>query len=241
MKTNIFIILLIAVVGFGCKQQAPAPAGSTITNNYTTNPVTSGGSTGSTGSSGSTSSGVSGCDGIARTGATSCYYSNIPTVQVSGGLPGQTYWSSVNLPSAISQNQFVTDATFNVRIIPRVADPNVLSTSGKTCSPFTINNSKKLQVKLMLRKQGVSLGPVVTLSADRDVASAKGVFTVPGGTTQPYILEVVSVMSDTRCTWAGGTSSLYCPYADIPINNLGPTECVAFDIQFSTDNTYDLP
>jgi hypothetical protein len=236
MKTNIFIILLLASVGFGCKQQA-APAGSTVTNNtYTTNPITSGGTT-----TGTSTNSVSGCDGIARSGATSCYYQNIPTVQVSGGLPGQTYWSSVNLPSAISQNQFATDATFNVRIIPRVADPNVLSASGKTCSPFTINNSKKLQVKLMLRKQGTSLGPVVTLSADRDVASSKGMFTVPGGTTTPYILEVVSVMSDTRCTWAGGSSTLYCPYADIPVNNLGPTECVAFDIQFSTDYTYDLP
>jgi hypothetical protein len=160
---------------------------------------------------------------------------------VSGGLPGQTYWSSLNLSSAISQNQFVTDGTFNVRIIPRLANPNALSASGKVCSPFMVGNSKALKVQLMLRKQGVGLGEIQTLTSTNDTPSAVAHFTPPGGTTQPYILEVVSVLSDTRCTWAGGTSTLYCPYADIPINTLGPTQCVAFDIQYSTDNTYDLP
>lgn len=236
MKTNIFIILLLAAL-VGCN--AKAPSTTSVTNNYTSNPITTdGGGTGGT-TPGTTT--LSGCDGVSRTNATKCYYKNIPTVQVSGGVPGQIYWSSTTLPSSISQNQFVTDASFNVRIIPRAADPNVLSGAGRTCSPFTVNNSKKLKVQLMLRKQGVGLGEVITLTADRDTPSAKGSFTVPGGTTQPYILEVTSVLSDTRCTWAGGTSAIYCPYADIPINTLGPTECVAFDIQYSTDDTYDLP
>ena len=237
MKTHILILVLVALVGCNPKQPSPSTAGTTVINNtYTTNPVTGDGTGTGTGTT------ISGCDGIARDSATRCYYKNIPTVQVSGDVTLNTpFWLSTNLPSSISQNQFATDATFNVRIIPRAADATKTSISGKTCSPFTVNNSKKLQVKLMLRKQGVGLGEVITLTADRDTPSSKGIFTVPGGTTSPYILEVTSVQSDTRCTWAGGTSTTLCPYAPIPVNTLGPTECVAFDIQYSTDDTYDLP
>lgn len=236
MKTNLTIILLVALVGCNSKQPA-------VTNTYITNPITSG-TTLTNGTTAGTNTAPSGCDGIARTNATQCYYKNIPTVQVSGGLPGQVYWSSLNLPAAISQNQFATDATFNVRIIARRAD-QLLSASGRTCSSFTANNSKKLKVQLMLRKQGVGLGEAITLTSDLDTPSAVAHFTPPAGTTQPYILEVVSVLADIRCNWAGGSSSLYCPYSDIPINtynnNTAPTDCVAFDIQYSTDNTYDLP
>jgi hypothetical protein len=237
MKKYLSIILLVALVGCNSKQ----PSTSTVTNTYVTNPATSGSSSSTSTSSTTGATSPAGCDGVARGTATTCYYKNIPTVQVSGGVPGQTYWSSVNLPTSISQNQFVTDGTFNVRIIARTALASVLSSSGKICSPFMVGNSKKLKVQLMLRKQGVGLGEVQTLTSSNDTPSAVAHFTPPGGTTQPYILEVTSVLSDTRCTWAGGSNNLYCPYADIPINTLGPTECEAFDIQFSTDNTYDLP
>lgn len=252
MKTQIFTILLVALAGCAPK----APGTSSVTNNYAANPITTpttGGTTTTSTTTCTTTNGVSsctttganpsGCDGVPRATASKCYYKNIPTVQVSGGLLGQIYWSSLNLPNPpISQNQFVTDASFNVRIVTRIADPNKLSASGRKCSLDTVNLTKKLQVQLMLRKQGASLGEIVTVSSDRDVPSSKGVFTVPGGTTQPYILDVVSVKSDERCTWAGGTSTQFCPYADIPVStSTYPTDCVAFDIQYSTDDTYDLP
>jgi hypothetical protein len=107
-------------------------------------------------------------------------------------------------------------------------------------------NSTKLRVKLQLHKQGVSLGEEATLTSDIGVPSSVWHFTPPGGTTSPYIIEVVNVESNARCTGAYGTALASCPtnpYYNIPVqtNTAYATECAAFDIQFATDDTYDLP
>lgn len=198
-----------------------------------------------------TGGGVS-CDGVYRDGATRCYYKNIPTIQVMGATTaatssGSPYWSSVNLTASgtgISPNQFATDGTFNLRIIPRRAAsttaPSNPSVPGKTCSPF-MNNATKLYVQIRLRQQSASTGELATLSSTIDTASNVWHFSPPV-TAQPLILEVTNVLADIRCKQSGGVS--YCPYADIPLNSPSatyPTECVAFDIQYSTDETYDVP
>ena len=109
-----------------------------------------------------------------------------------------------------------------------------------------MQNSNKLRVKIQLHKQGVSLGEEATLTSDIGVPSSVWHFTPPGGSTAPYILEVVNVESNARCSGAYGSPLSGCstsPYYGIPVqtNTAYATECVAFDIQFSTDNTYDLP
>ncbi len=246
MKTLIILFLFVAVVGCNSKQPA-------VNNTYITNPITGGGGgtcTGTncpapcTGSNCTTPTPISGCDGIARANATSCYYKNIPRVQVSGGVYGQSFWKSNNLPGGISQNQFVTDASFNVRIIAR-SPTSGNSTFGRSCSPYMLN-SKKLRVKIQLQKAGVSPGEEATLTSEIDVPSKVWRFSPPKGTTQPYVLEVVNVESDARCSGAYGTPLASCPsnpYSGIPVNTSTQyqTECAAFDIQFSTDETYDLP
>jgi hypothetical protein len=101
----------------------------------------------------------------------------------------------------------------------------------------------KLKVQLMLHKSGVSVGEVATLTSSLNTPSNVWHFTIPA-TSTPLILEVINVNSDSRCTGIYGSKPTSCttnPYLDIPINNDGPTECVAFDIQYSTDQTYDLP
>ncbi|MDO9182389.1 MAG: hypothetical protein Q7U04_08260 [Bacteriovorax sp.] len=185
------------------------------------------------------------CDGVYHDGATSCYYKNIPTIQASGGVYGQTWWSSTNFISSTgnSPGQFSSDYTFNVRIIPRSPTANATSTFGKVCSPYKMY-ATKIKVQLMMHKYGVSLGEVATLTSTIGAPSNVYHFTVPRGTGNPLILEVVNVSSNSRCTGFYGSNPSNCstnPYLDIPINTLGPTECVAFDIQYSTDETYDLP
>lgn len=221
----------------------------------TVNTSTSGTST-STGTTGtSTTVGGITCDGVYHDGATRCYYKNIPTIQVMGATTtavanGTPYWSSSNWiasNSGISPNQFATDATFNVRIIPRFPSSGVAASnpavSGKSCSPFspTTDTFKKLYVQLRLRTQNSTGGDIATLTSTLDTPSNVWHFTVPAS-SQPLVLEVVNVMADIRCNWSGGKS--YCPYADIPLNSpttKAATECVAFDLQYSTDETYDLP
>ncbi len=228
---------------------------SACTVKQTSSKTTSSTSTSTSGTSGSTTTtttppttttttgGIS-CDGVYHDGATRCYYKNIPTIMASGGTSGQTWWSSTNFiaSSGNSPNQFSSDATFNVRIIPRTPVANATSTFGKVCSASRMY-ATKVKVQLMLHKSGVSVGETATLSSTIGAASNVYHFSVPA-TSAPLVLEVVNVQSDSRCTGMYGTNLSGCatnPYYDIPINTAGPTECVGFDIQYSTDETYDLP
>lgn len=229
---------------------APKKTGSTnVTNNYT----------GGTGSGGTTNpitgeggGGVTGCsDGVARSGATKCYYSNLSTFVFSGpGTVGPVYWSSANnLPSHISPNQFRTDASFAVRIKPIYASGGS-SIQGRSCSLNTSTNWDKLQVQVMLRRAGDGLGEVKTLTGSVNGKSNTARFTVPGGTTEPYVLEVVSILSNHRSMknssgkYIYGTPQSGCAtnVCDIPVNGTTySTECVAFNLEYATDDTYDLP
>ena len=232
------VILLTLLSGCAQKSSTRINSSTSSTTSGTSSPISGSGNVGNTG--------ISGCNGVYRESATSCYFSNLPTLTISGpGTYGITYWSSnSNLPQHISPNQFRTDASFNVRIKPKYADATN-SIQGRKCSPFTKTNFSKLQIQLMLRRSTDTLGEIKTVSASVDTYSSKATFTVPGGTTNPYVLEVVSVMSNHRCNSAYGSAPNGCPnvFFDIPVNTntYNPTECVAFDIEYSTDNTYDLP
>jgi hypothetical protein len=247
-----FLTILVATALAGCKGSS-----STTKTVYTT--VTSSSST-STTTTDTTCS-----DAVARTGATkTCYFTELPSLVFSGsGVAGYNYWSSANnLPSDFSKNNFRTDASFAVRIKPVIVDGGT-SFQGRTCSQYTKNNFTKLQVKMMLSRtsdNGVSSN-IKTLTADVGSYSNTARFTVPGGTTDPYVLSVYSVLSNHRCNVVSGvsygTAPTGCPsaYYDIPlvqkynsdgsVNTTGtaalPTECVGFEIQFATDDTYDLP
>lgn len=239
-KSLTLLMSMLLILG-ACAQKKEGKT-TNVTNNYsggtgtsTTNPVTG------------TGGGVTGCsDGVARSGATKCYYSNLSTFVFNGpGTVGPVYWSSANnLPSHISPNQFRTDASFAVRIKPLVADGGK-SIQGRSCSQYTKNNFDKLQVQIMLRRTGDSLGEVKTLTGSVNGTSNVARFTVPGGTTEPYVLEVVSVLSNHRCNAAYGKAPTGCPsaYYDIPVvtTTSYPTECVAFNLEYATDETYDFP
>lgn len=230
---------------------------SSTTSTSGTSPVSGNGNGSGTGSS-TTTGGIT-CDGINNTGATKCYFKNIPTIQAMGVPPaniGKTIWSSSkHLDSSIPQNQFATDEVFNVRIVPRMAiktNPAINpSVPGKTCNHTMTNIATKLFVQLKLQTKeedlaGRTSGEVATLSAGIDEPSKVWHFS-KRVTRSNLVLKVITVFSDTRCNGYNGKG--YCPFADIPltkhpnpiIDATYPTECVAFDIQFSTDETYDLP
>jgi hypothetical protein len=199
--------------------------------------------------------GPSSCsDGIARAGVTSCYYSNLPRMVFNGpGTYGETLWSSATgLPQNISPNQFRTDASFAVRMKPSYPIANELSRQGRTCGQYLATNFSKLKVYVMFRRSVDSIGEVKELTANVNAYSNTARFTVPGGTTEPYILEVVGLATDHRCKAniygnLSDTQNAACNagtlYLGIPYRTptTAPTECVAFSMDMATDNTYDLP
>jgi hypothetical protein len=246
---SLTIFILIMTVLSACSVKSTSSKSST-TSTSGTSPVNGNGS--------STTTGGIACDGINNTGATKCYFKNIPTIQVMGVSSaniGKTIWSSSNpqhLDTSIPQNQFTTDEVFNIRIVPRMAiktnqavNPSV---PGKSCDHTKTNDiiASKLLVQLKLQTKeedlaGLTSGEVATLSAGIDEASKVWHFS-KRVTRSNLVLKVITVLSDSRCKQPNGAG--YCPFADIPLSyptQTYPTECVAFDIQFSTDETYDLP
>lgn len=213
--------------------------------------TTSTNSTSTSTSTTSTSTSSTSCDGIARNGLTKCYYKNLPEVAINGpGTLGPIYWSSATDLNGygISPQQFSTDATFSVRMIPSYIIDKRSSKQGRSCSPFTAKNFTKMRLKVMLRKSGQSLGETATLISTADSSgnwnySNTYRYTVPAGTTDPFILEVVGAETDHRCTGKYGSIPSGCTYMDIPLvtNTSYPTECVGFTLQMATDETLDLP
>lgn len=245
-----------------CSVKSKAPGSSTSNAGTTTNvtlPPAVGGTT-TTRTSPDSSCGVT---------DNNCYYST-PTIQVMGVTPanaGATIWTSKSLGPGY-QAQFVTDAVFNVRIIPRMAiktnPPVNPSVPGKSCNHTMTKIATKLFLQLKLQTKEEDLangdGEVATLSASIDEPSKVWHFKRRVTATN-LVLKVATVLSDSRVQQ--GVAG-YGPFSDIPINTPNyaylvddyghlkldsaghkisayPTECVAFDIQFSTDDTIDLP
>jgi hypothetical protein len=250
-KLNITTVLLLMSALTSCSVKSTSSKVSTSTSTSATGTSPTTGSTGSSGTGGSSGSDTSNvtCQEIVDG---KCYR-KVSNIQASGGSYGQTWWSSTNYTasgSALSPNLFATDAVFNVRIIPRSPTANATSTFNRVCSPYMMY-ATKVKVQFMLHKQGVTVGDVGTVFAPLNSTSGIYKFAVPAS-SEPLVLEVVNVQSDSRCASKSGstTQSYYgtipssCssnPYLDIPINGGSyPTECVAFDILYSTDETWSI-
>ena len=149
-------------------------------------------------------------------------------------------WSSqVNEPDS-SQNRFVTDSRFNLRVRAQSAPPRGNDSHGEQCFYQEYESwyrYTKLDIEVCLRKstqssctqrhtfEGVPVGQVSKVKE----------FSVPT-TSQPLVIEIVDVRWDTGCLYDRGQSERYCPTYRVWKN-----DCVKFDVQFSTDWTKDFP
>lgn len=174
------------------------------------------------------------CDGIKRADAKKCYYTNLPLLTVSKALLRRKYWSSSSLNIEMKK-QFKTENVLNLRIVAR-KNGNGLSTFNKKCNESSFVASK-LKVKIMLRSSENITGETATLISRIDHPSYTWNFTIPQS-DQSLILDVIEVKSNSRCV-----NCKKSKYLDLQSGELKgfAKECAAFDIQFSTDTTYDLP
>jgi hypothetical protein len=202
----------------------------------------------STSSSSSSSSGTT--TNVVENGTTDCpvvvegkCYRKVSGIVASGGTAGLTWWSSTSYTASgtgRSPNLFSTDGVFKVRVVARSPSNSSggTSTFGRKCSPYMLN-STKLKINLMLHMSGVSVGDTASLESAIDVASPIYSFTPPA-TGTPLVLEVVNVQSDSACSGKYGSVPSGCTYLPIPVqsNTSYPTECVDFDILYSTDDVW---
>jgi hypothetical protein len=146
-------------------------------------------------------------------------------------------WSSaVDLPSA-NQHIFSTDRRFNLRVIPR-SGPNQNRKDVKDIECRHANDLyTELELEVCVRGASETCNNFNTVTFNGvkvNVASLIKEFPVPV-TMDPLVVEVRDISWDYTCK-AYGNDPTYCPYASV-----WDTQCVRFDIQFSTDETKDIP
>lgn len=247
-------LTLVVMMAAGCQQKTSTKKKSS----------TSSGLTGGGGTDTDTGNTVDDCDGIRRTGyETRCYYADLPKLTVAGTgtaaqgsttpIIGPVLWSSVNNLPGYDQGSFETDSTFKLRIKASIPVSNEVSVNrvnnlSKTCSA-SLSKFTRMRVYFMLRNSVTSITSYYTADSTVGAYGKKITLPVPKGATDK-ILEVVGVATDHRCQLAnppsGCSNGTY--WGDIPLVNPTsgsisnpPTYCASFNIEYSTDSTYDLP
>lgn len=178
--------------------------------------------------------------GIADAGQTVNYYKlNNPPIVVHGAGTGTVVWSSESdLPSGIDPYILQTDSRLNVRVIPRVQSYGVDS-RGNNCA-YDAMAYTKLNVGVRVRKQGTGSGDYYQFQNIRvNGASKVHEFSVPAS-SNPLVIDILNVEWDYECIYYALDGYHNYPYS-CPFANVWQYDCVSFDLQFSTDDTKDIP
>ncbi len=256
MRKNLYFITLSLFIAAGCTGKdfvkKVVTIGGTTSGEATAtvNPVNTG--------PGSGSSDTSTCGKTTGNSAVDnyCFVTVSPTVVLHGlasQAPSNGSWTSAGTIET-PESYFETDKKFNLRIVPKPASEGSMTNGNlvsRKCNLPTSNNYSrymysKIQVKVEVKKQGsTAAGSIQTLDATLGtsttlVPSASKAFT----TTGPGVYDIIirDVKTNHRCTMA--TNDVNCSlFADFPYvtNTTYSTDCVAFEVQFATDYTRDLP
>lgn len=179
--------------------------------------------------------------GVADAGQTINYYklNNPPVVAHGAGAGVIVYNSETDLASGYSQGMFYTNSRFNVRVIPR---RQYFGTDSKGVScMYSPRPYSKLRVGVKLRKRESQAGDYYQFDdVAVDCASKVHEFQVPQGSAFPLIVEVSNIMWDWSCQ--SYTNQGFPNVAGVcPWDSVWTTECVQVEVQFSTDDTKDIP
>jgi hypothetical protein len=181
------------------------------------------------------------------------YYS-LPPISVHGAgnpnrnpPPGGKFWASNRNISGNDQYIFLTDSRLNIRVKAlsgghaKYNDNGVpVDSNGFQCQ-YTPLAYTKLKVSICVRS---SNGTCVNEHVFDDIQvgsnSLVKEFSVPANTSDPLVIEVKDVQWDYSCIeYATRGYPNYGPAC--PFTAVGYADCVKFQIEFSTDETKDLP
>ncbi len=259
-KTSPYILLLsivlLAISHSSCSKKSSTKNNTVNTNS--TGTISSGSSSSSTTTTVDLSSELQSCG--RTTGNTEvdnfCFHTVSPTVKVSG-LASSASSFQTSLHATIPQSKFETDLKMYVRIIPKPVDTTELTNGSllqRRCSASTVDSDhnkyrySKMRVTIEVKpKNSAFTGDIKTIDGVLKpgglIPSSKVRFNTSG--PGEYDIIVRDVKTNHRCS-TYGTGNLECStYEDIPYviyNSYNyPTNCVGFEIQFSTDYTRDLP
>lgn len=153
--------------------------------------------------------------------------------------PGNgVYWSSdENIPSN-DQYIFQTDSRMNVRI-KALASPTKFSTdsNGIECSQYALGYTK-LNVDICIRSaSGICVYEHSFTEIGVNSYSPVKEYTVPSNTNEPLVVEV----NDVRWNYYTLMNPAYIEAGYPEMMSIGYLDCIKFQIEFSTDETKDLP
>jgi hypothetical protein len=248
------LLALFLVSAIGCAEKKSSKKSTNTTDTTTTSPTSNTTIIDTGNGSGSNSGNDPDAPGIDDGNQTEDYYT-LANIKVHGRAhftaynsvlnPGSpdymtnpsagVFWSSESGISAADQGIFLTNSRFNVRIVPRPVEygSSVMDWSGDSANRcYRASSYSKLKLTICVRKE--SGGCIYQHTFDAEVNKASNVkeFNFPNS-PDPLIVEVLNAESDYNCELGNNS---YCPYGghDHPA-------CMKFDIQFSTDQTKDLP
>ncbi len=226
--------LLIGASLVSCGQESSSSSSDSSTSTSTST------DTDSSSTTNSCSFGTGEEEGISTNGQSINYYT-IPyhDVIMHGATAGNVVFNTQLDLSGYNENIFKTDGRFNLRVIPRQIGKGTDS-RGNTCTKqMAAQEFSMMNVGIRVRASNASTG-YFNLFRDIPVDCASEVheFEIPV-TSYPLVIEVLDVTNDQDCLEdqsRGITSGRNCPYTEV-----GSMECFALEIQFSTDNTKDIP
>jgi hypothetical protein len=165
-----------------------------------------------------------------------------PNTNNPAGVP---LWNSQTNFDPNDQHIFTTNSRFNLRVVARNRpSQNTNDVRGVSCRYQTSTPYKKLKVSVCVRSASGNCNNFNTTTFDDipvNQASKIKNYPVPA-TAQPLVVEVRDLESDLFCEQykqmgvAESEVPGYCPFS-----SHSHAECVEFDLQFSTDDTKDIP
>ncbi len=176
---------------------------------------------------------------IIKPGGLSVYCKTIPRVTTKGcgnigngnTCPTPIAWNSFTWPGNGDLN---TDAELNVRVIPRSAPGQGTATTngGGTCGYTGMGYTLlSMTVDIKATNNGGTYGSFAFEKIPVNKPSYPYRFSVPAGLSGPVIIQVRDMKWDCPVAGNCGTDPTR------PMESVWHTECVSFDLQFSTDNT----
>lgn len=176
---------------------------------------------------------------IIKPGGTSLYCKAIPTAVTKGcgnignggTCPTPTSWNSYTWPG---NGNLSTDAELNIRVIPRAAPSQGTATTngGGNCGYMGMGYTMlSMTVDIKSSNTAAVYSSFTFDKIPNNKPSYPYRFSIPSGLSSPVVVQVRDVKWDCPVAGNCGTDPTR------PMQPVWHTECVSFDLQFSTDYT----
>lgn len=189
------------------------------------------------------------CDVIMQPGVGEGYGNYIQTHSIvsKGAAGGTVQWASnvdPNFQDTDSQNQFMTDSRFNIRVLAHKSPGKSTTYDGQSCDNYALPYTK-LKMKVKVRSVEGAQREYTFENIPVDGCSVVHAYSPPPSSS-PLIVEVSDIQWDYSCIYYANAGfpdePSVCPWDYVwwsPTSSRA--DCVEYSLQIATDFTKDIP